>query len=97
MKLEITKMQLSDFEQIKENLTKDFDDFWSTNTLKEELENKNRTRFTLHSSKAKSRNFRLCRNNQYYRRSKYHEHCCKKRQKKFRNRLKTIRRNFKHS
>lgn len=40
MKLEITKMQLSDFEQIEKNLQKDFDDFWTPNTLKQELENK---------------------------------------------------------
>ncbi len=51
MKLEITKMQLSDFEQIKDNLVKDFDDFWSESTLKQELENKNRIGFILHSSK----------------------------------------------
>ncbi len=62
MKLEITKMRVSDFEQIKENLTIDFDEFWSPVTLKEELENKNRIRLTLYSSKAKPRNFRICRN-----------------------------------
>ncbi|MCI9246839.1 MAG: hypothetical protein HFJ30_06965 [Clostridia bacterium] len=53
MKLEITKMQLSDLEQIKDNLLRDFDDFWTVRTLQEELENKNRFRFLLHSSKTK--------------------------------------------
>lgn len=48
MNLEITKMQLHDFEQIEENLIKDFDDFWTPAILKQELENKNRI---LHSSK----------------------------------------------
>lgn len=62
MELEISKMQLSDFEQITQNLQKDFDDFWTPNALKEELENKNRIRFLLHSSKTKSRDSRICRN-----------------------------------
>lgn len=62
MELEISKMQLSDFEQIAQNLQKDFDDFWTPNALKEELENKNRIRFLLHSSKTKSRDSRICRN-----------------------------------
>ncbi len=63
MEIKITKMQLSDLDKIQENLEKDFDDFWNTNILKEELENKNRIRLTLHNSKAKSGNFRICRNN----------------------------------
>lgn len=67
MELEITKMQLLDLEQIKENLEKDFDDFWTVNTLQKELENKNRFRFLLHSCKTKSRNCRLCRNIKNYR------------------------------
>ena len=56
MELEVAKMQLSDLEEIQENLIKDFDDFWSTKVLREELENKNRLRFLLYSSKAKTRN-----------------------------------------
>ena len=52
MELEITKMQLSDFEQIKDKLQEEYDDFWTPSTLKQELENKNRLRFLLHSSKA---------------------------------------------
>ena len=52
MELEITKMQLSDFEQIKDKLQKEFDDFWTPSTLKQELENKNRFELLLHSSKA---------------------------------------------
>lgn len=67
MKLEMTKMQLSDLEQIKDNLLQDFDDFWTVRTLQEELENKNRFRFLLHSSKTKSRNCRICRNTKNYR------------------------------
>lgn len=53
MEVEITKMQLSDFEQIKDNLQNEFDDFWTPSILKQELENKNRIGFLLHSSKAK--------------------------------------------
>jgi len=67
MKLEITKMQLSDLELIKETLQKEFDDFWTVRTLQEELENKNRVGFLLHSSKTKSRNCRFCRNDKNYR------------------------------
>lgn len=67
MEIEMTKMQLSDLEQIKVNLVEDFDDFWTQETLQEELENKNRFRFLLHSSKAKSRNCRLCGNIENYR------------------------------
>lgn len=67
MKLEIKKMELSDFEQIQDNLQKDFDDFWSKNTLKEELENKNRIRFILHSCKGRKTNSRFCRGYKYNR------------------------------
>lgn len=67
MELEITKMELSDFDKIKDNLQQEFDDFWSPQMLKEELENKNRVRFTLYSSKTKSRNSRICRNYKHYR------------------------------
>ena len=37
----IDKMNLKDFEQIKENLQKDFDDFWNANILESELKNNN--------------------------------------------------------
>ena len=37
----IEKMYLKDFEQIKENLQKDFDDFWNANILEGELKNDN--------------------------------------------------------
>ncbi len=67
MELEVAKMQLSDLEKIQENLIKDFDDFWSTKVLREELENKNRLRFLLHSSKAKTRNCWICGNTESYR------------------------------
>ncbi len=42
MKLEINKMQLSDLEQISDKLQQEFDDFWTPNILKQELENKNK-------------------------------------------------------
>lgn len=67
MNLEIKKMQLSDFEQIENNLQEDFDDFWTPLTLKQELENKNRFEFLLHSSKTKSRSCGICRNYKHYR------------------------------
>lgn len=35
--VEILKMTLEDYEQIKENLTSDFDDFWNASVLKSEL------------------------------------------------------------
>ena len=37
MDLKIEKMTISDLEEIKDVLEKDFDDFWKDNTLKEEL------------------------------------------------------------
>lgn len=40
MQLEITKMELYDLEQISDRLKEDFDDFWTVNTLKQEIENK---------------------------------------------------------
>ena len=42
MNLEIKKMEFADYEQIEENLCKDFDDFWTKESLKQELENKNK-------------------------------------------------------
>ena len=41
MDIEIRKMELSDLEQIAENLESDFDDFWSSSLFKQELVNKN--------------------------------------------------------
>lgn len=67
MGIEITKMQLLDLEQIKTNLVEDFDDFWTFQMLQEELENKNRLRFSLYSSKTKTRDCRFCRNTKNYR------------------------------
>ena len=37
--MEITEMTLSDLEQMKNTLYSDFDNFWSYNVLKQELEN----------------------------------------------------------
>ena len=37
MDFKIEKMTISDLEEIKDVLEKDFDDFWKVNTLKEEL------------------------------------------------------------
>ena len=39
--MEITKMTLTDLEQMKNTLYSDFDNFWSYNVLKQELENEN--------------------------------------------------------
>ncbi len=41
MNIEISKMTLSDLDNIKNNLTSEFDDFWNYNILKEELNNNN--------------------------------------------------------
>ena len=41
--MEITKMTLTDLEQMKNTLYSDFDNFWSYNVLKQELENENTT------------------------------------------------------
>lgn len=38
----ITRMNLSDFEQIKAKLKSDFDDFWNVNILKDEILKENR-------------------------------------------------------
>lgn len=43
MNIEINKMTLLDLDNIKNNLTSDFDDFWSYNILKEELKYDNST------------------------------------------------------
>lgn len=39
--IQISKMTIDDFNQIKDVIVSDFDDFWNTNTLKQELENEN--------------------------------------------------------
>lgn len=41
--MEIFTMTLDDLEQMKDTLYSDFDNFWSYNVLKQELENKNTT------------------------------------------------------
>ena len=41
--MEITEMTLEDLELMKDTLYSDFDNFWSYNVLKNELENKNTT------------------------------------------------------
>ena len=41
--MEITEMTLTDLENMKDTLYSDFDNFWSYNILKQELENKNTT------------------------------------------------------
>lgn len=38
--IEIKKMEIEDYEQIAENLQKEFDSFWTPSILKSELENK---------------------------------------------------------
>lgn len=39
--ISISKMELSDFENLSSNLQTDFDDFWTTKTLESELKNEN--------------------------------------------------------
>ena len=39
--IEIKKMTLEDYEKIKDNLQKDFDDFWTPTILESELKNEN--------------------------------------------------------
>ena len=41
MNIKITEMSLTDLDYIKDNLISDFDDFWTYNILKEELESEN--------------------------------------------------------
>mgnify|MGYP003175659312 CR=1 FL=1 len=41
--MEITEMTLKDLEGMKDTLYSDFDNFWSYNVLKQELENPNTT------------------------------------------------------
>lgn len=41
--MKISEMTLVDLEQMKDTLYSDFDNFWSYNVLKQELENKNTT------------------------------------------------------
>lgn len=40
-KIEISKMSLDDFDEIKFKLVSEFDDFWNTETLENELKNEN--------------------------------------------------------
>ena len=40
-KVEVTKMTLENFEEIKDILISEFDDFWNTKTLEDELKNDN--------------------------------------------------------
>lgn len=47
MKQYIEKMQISDLESIKQTLLQDFDDFWTVETLKQELENPSSTYLVL--------------------------------------------------
>lgn len=39
--IQISKMTIDDFIQIKDNIISDFDDFWNVNTLEQELINEN--------------------------------------------------------
>lgn len=39
--IEIREMNLEDYEEIKDNFQKDFDEFWTASILKSELENNN--------------------------------------------------------
>ncbi len=39
--MDVSNMTITDFEKIENNLQKDFDDFWNTNILRQELENSN--------------------------------------------------------
>lgn len=45
MEIEILNMTLQDFEEIKDVLTKEFDEFWTETILKEELESENKIYF----------------------------------------------------
>lgn len=40
-KINISKMSLNDFKEIKNNLVSEFDDFWNSETLENELKNEN--------------------------------------------------------
>ena len=43
--MEIQKMTFEDYEQIKDNLQKEYDEFWTSGILKSELENNNNEYF----------------------------------------------------
>ena len=47
----IKKMNLNDFEQIKNNLQTDFDEFWNANILESELKNNNSLYFVARNEK----------------------------------------------
>ena len=46
--MKITQMTLKDLENMKDTLYSDFDNFWSYNVLKQELENENKFAFICH-------------------------------------------------
>lgn len=50
--MEITEMTLNDLEQMKDTLYSDFDNFWSYNVLKQELEN-DKTKYIIAKEKNK--------------------------------------------
>ncbi len=50
LNIEISQMKISDLETIKNNLQKDFDNFWNYEILKEEIVNTNSSYFVAKSS-----------------------------------------------
>ena len=73
MKVIIEKMNKEHLEKIKENLEKDFDEFWNENVLKSELENLASTYIV--AIDEQNNIVRLCWNMATNRRSTYYEYC----------------------
>ena len=62
--MEITEMTLTDLEQMKNTLYSDFDNFWSYNVLKQELENENTTYIKTHFPNIRNLNIYIFKFNQ---------------------------------
>lgn len=78
--MELLKMNLEDVEEIEPILLEEFDDFWSSNVLKEEIKNETRSFIVAKENKEilgfAGISFASRRH------SRINEHCCEKKQKK---------------
>ena len=70
--LEFSKMTLEDFNEIKENLLTDFDDFWNVTTFESELKSSNSFYIV---AKLEGEIVGFARNEICFKWSRYYEYC----------------------
>ena len=80
MEITISEMTLDDVVSVENTLLKDFDDFWSVQTLKEDLST-SLSKYLV----AKKLNdvVRICGNKNYFRYCRNYEHCNEKKYAKY--------------